>query len=490
MRQVVETKDRQPLKLYLISLTEFWDRFGFYGLQALLVLYVTKVLLFSDSAAYSLYGTFTALTFATGIVGGLLADRFLGARHAILLGGVLMVVGNFLLFFPGLTGMYFGLSVLIIGIGLFKPNNANYVGALYEKTDVRREGGFSLFYMAMNAGALLGPVLYGVISSHYGWHLSFLISAIGTAIALAIFIIKHHPETSVEKASNFRVHRALWLGITSLHVVYAGVFIAIFLLVYLLQHSDIFGSLLILVGIITLIGIAVIAIKNDSVTRNHIIGITILSFFCLFFFAGSLQTATTLTLFIERNINRTFFEMKIPTMMFLSLEPFFIIIIAPFVARVWTRLARAGHDLFPSTKILIGLSLAVISFSIFALSASLSQIEQGRWPLLLVVLGNATLGLGELCILPVVFSTLTRVIPIHLRGTMMGVAFLAFAYSGYLAGAFAKIISAHSVVSIHQHTVVNYSKAFIQVSISMLVITLVMLCINPWLKRLLSEKAV
>lgn len=470
--------------LYVLTFAEFWDRFSYYGIQALLVLYMTKALLFTDSQAYGLYGTFTALSFATTVLGGMLADRLLGIQRSVVLGAILMMTANILLILPGKQLMYLGLSVLVCGIGLFKPNNASFVGELYKKTDTKREGAFSIFYVGMNAGALLGPLVYGYIAHNFGWLYGFGISAIGMLSALIIlFMTKLQLIEKPEQSYTKILGKPLPIGISTRQSIYISILIAIGLFYILLQHAEFFGKLLIFIGLATITGLTIIAVKSNKTDRERIIGLSLLAFFCIFFFACSLQTATTLTLFIERDINRNILGFHLPTMVFLSLQPFFIILTAPLVANIWAYLGRKNCDLKFSTKIAIGLVMAAISFTIFSLASRYNH-NQGHLPLFLVVLGNLLLGLGELCVIPVVLSAISQLAPMKIRSTMMGILFLALAFSGYLAGAIAKIISVDNLIGKSQHAV-DYAHAFIEVAMVTLAMSAFMFIINPMLKRML-----
>lgn len=468
----------QPAGLYVLSFAELWDRFSYYGIQAMLVLYVTKIFLFSDDKAYGLYGAFTALAFATTVIGGILADRLLGFRYSVVVGALLIIIANIFLIFNSQQMMYFGLSLMICGIGLFKPNNASFVGTLYDPKDTRREAGFSIFYIGMNAGALLGPLVYGYIAVHYGWHLGFAIGAAGMIIALFLFFLRGKYFNHVKNDINIKKY--------SLQLFYCLLLVTVGLFDVLMQHTYLFGNLLVIIGILTISGLLLLAARLEKLERYRLSGLCLLSFFCIFFFACSLQTATSLTFFIERNIDRHIFGIQIPTMMFLSLEPFFIILSAPFLGYFWTWLGRIDCNPVASTKVALGLFLGALSFLIFSIAATVTPHQ--HLPLLWIVVGNLILGLGELCIVPAVISAITEFAPRNLCGTMMGILFLALAFSGYLSGVIAKIISDKNVMQHNQTDLVNYAHAFMQVCYVTFAISILLFCINPWLKRLLYHK--
>jgi POT family proton-dependent oligopeptide transporter len=461
--------------LYVLTFAEFWDRFSFYGLQAVLVLYATQAMLFTDNQAYALYGVFTALTFATTVLGGILADRFFGMRQTIIMGASLVIVGNSLLFLAGQHFLYLGLSLLICGIGLFKPNSASYVGALYKDTEAKSERAFSIFYAGMNAGALLGPLTYGYITNRYGWLYGFGLSAIGMLSSLIIFLCTKI-RAAEDKLSFVRLHVRTIIYITLLFV--------ITLFTLLLQNPGFLGRLLIFIGLATVIGLSIAAFKSNEDDRKKILSLGILIFFCIFFFAASLQTATTLTLFIEREVSRTILGFNIPTAMFLSIEPFFIILTAPLIGLFWIFLERKNCDPSYATKVASGLILAAASFAVFSL-ASLYNDKADQLSLIYIILGNFLLGIGELCVLPVALSAIAQFAPTHMRSTMMGILFLALAFSGYLAGVMASLVSNDA----NSHAVVNYAQAFIEIAAITFLAGLIMFVVNIKLRVLLRKSA-
>src|SRR3989338_5057504 len=249
--------------------------------------------------------------------------------------------------------MYVGLATLICGVGFFKPNSASLVGVIYEGEASHRERGFSIFYMGMNAGALLGPLMYGYVSEAMGWHAGFLVSTFGILLSLTLLFLKKVFNLPEQKSTQY-------FGINRIVAFFFAVIFFIGIFTTLMRYSNIFGSLLGVIGITTIFGLAFIALKSQPLERKHIIGLGILSFFCIFYFACSLQTSTTLTLFIERGVNRSIFGFQLPTMMFLSLQPFFIILSAPFMGSLWSWLNKKNICYSIATKLAIGLFLAAI----------------------------------------------------------------------------------------------------------------------------------
>lgn len=464
-----------PKSLYVLSLAEAWNRFSYYGIQALLVLYLTKAFLFTDNHAYGLYGIFTALAMAAPILGGILADRLLGGYHSVAIGAALIVVSNLVLAMHGTWALYTGLAIGVMGIGLFKANCASMVGTLYENNPAKREAGITILYIGMNIGALLGPIVYAYIAFRFSWQLSFFISAFGMLISLAIILLSSKQLKSCEKITR-KIKSASTNILISLSIIIAG---AVFLA--LMAYPHLFRNLLAIAGAIAVAYLYLTASKSNRLERNHIYALGLLAFFSIFFFACSLQNATSLTLFLDRDVDRYIFGWQLPTMAFIALQPFFIILAAPLIAIFWQKYNSRYSAPSPFIKVAIGILLAAISFGVFAIAAYLST-PTSHIALGCIVLGNLLIGVGELCLFPAVLSAIAQFSPQKLRGTLMGALFLSLAFSGYLASVLAKLTSSVNL-SITHHD--NYFKPFCLIGCITLMIGIAVILLAPKLNRLL-----
>ncbi len=476
---------KQPVSLYILSLAELCDRFSYYGVQALLILYLTKTFSLSDIAAYSIYGVYTTLAYATTVAGGIIADRVLGFSKTAAIGACLIIAANILLTFHHLQLIYIGLALLSCATGLFKPSNTSSIGALYSKRDPRREAGFTLLYMFMNLGALAAPAVYGLLSEQNNWNAGFLLSALGMSLVqICIFVNRKRylsEESNKDIASSLfqKTHSSFSYCI----IIFAIILVALFFTI-MIQYPMIFGHVLEVFGLLILVGLVIVAFQHPSVERNNIIGLTILSLLSLVFFTCSLQTATSLTLFIERVVDRHLYSWQIPTMAFLSLEPFFIILTAPFISKLWTYLSLTSKEPSATFKVTLGLVLAGTSFGLFGLAATLNHFLNGKMGLFLVVIGNLTLGVGEICVLPVVMSTIVKLAPVKMKATMIGILYFSLAFSGYFSSIIAKIIDHFSRDGIAS---AGYSHGFFDVSMATLIIAAFMIITTPFINRLLQN---
>lgn len=413
-------KNKSPKLLFL---GEFCQRFSFWGLQSLLVLYLTHSLLLQDKKAYLVFGAFTACTYSLTIIGGFFADYFLGAKKAVLIGGALTIAGNIFLIFSNLNYMYLGLALIVCGSGLFVPNNANLFGFCYEPEDSNRSKGFNIFYMCTNLGGLLGPIIYGILFLNYGWQSGFLISGILLGIWFILFLYNfkfynlHKSKTSLNSFSNYR-----FLAIPILAIIIFTIWLTI--------YFNVAGILLTLISIVSFFSLFLFLIKSDSLQRRIIFILLLMVLFTLFFFASSLQVNSSLVLFIDQYVNRQFLGANIPTNVFSTLEPLSIIILSPFAVYLWGKLGKYEPSI--AVKLILSLLLAGISFYVFSAAATRAALHHSvsiYW----LFAGNFILGAGEICLMPTVLSTISKLAPAQYKGTMIGFLYLSLAFSGYFS---------------------------------------------------------
>ncbi len=411
-----------------IAYAELWDRFSYYGLQSLFILYLTKYFQLADSASYSLYGAYTALTFAFTLLGGIIADKFLGLYYATLLGGLLIAIGNLVLTLHGLDNAYLGFAVIIVGIGLFKPNNPNLLGSLYKEAESnKRIKAFSVFYVFINVGSLLGPLLYGITTSFQYYWIGFAFTALGMLSAITFLYTFRNKLRDAFIEQNFQFFIK---GIVLL-------IICISLCYLLLIKYTIFGKVLLGVVIAAIVFFIIFLKKLPVQERNSILLLIVPIISCIIFLASLLQIYSSLTLFIERYVNRNIGGWNIPTTWFSSLEPLFIIVLVPLLSFVWSLLAKRKTEPMAENKVMIGLLFAAASFFIFAMSAHFSTTSQCI-TLLSIVIANAFLAVGELCIIPVTMSLTNLRAPLKYQGTLMGIFYFSLTISGYCSSLIAK----------------------------------------------------
>lgn len=482
--QVFETtaEFRQPRGLYVLTFGELCERLSFYGLQNILVLYVTSHFFLSDSRTYSLYGTYVSLSYALPILGGILADHFLDFRLAITMGAILLVIGNLLLAVSNFTVFSIGLALIVCGIGLYKANTTALVGKLYTNSDQRRESGFVIFYTGMNIGATIGAIVYGFPSRLWGARYSFVFSVLIMAIVLSIFLRYFYDNKfkNLLSLSPTKTTKKKKLFLTILFIIFCPL---LSLLFFNPRFSDDFLAIAALIAIISFI---IIALTQAPQKRNHVFALLILSFFGMCFFAASFQVGSSINLFIHRDVNRELLHWVIPTIMFTSLYPLAVILMAPIITLLWGYLA--AHQKEPQTpvKLFYGLLLGSLAFVAFMLATLNNQHNSmSSIPLIWIIVGNLLLGTGELVLTPAILASISRLAPQNLQGTMMGAWFLFVAFGGFLSSNLAKISSHINLATISKfQSAVIYEHTFTVIAIITAAIATLLLLLIPGINKL------
>lgn len=433
----------QPKGLYVLAFIELWDRFTFYGTSALLVLFLTSYYHVSDATASDFYGVYYALGFALPVLGGFAADQFLGLKNSISYGAILIITGNFILAIPNSLFLYFGLSLSLCGIGLVKSSSTALVGTLYSSEDSHRDTGYTLFYMGMNLGAILGPIFYGLMAKTYGWHAGFLMNALLVSIGLIIFRFFFKEPVRQDTQKNRLNLTAIKLKIKKKTMFsFVGILI-ITSITWLFLNPTVANRIVGMWGLIMLFFMAIIALRRKHQERLQIGTLVVLSLLVIFNFASSLQIGSSLTLFIERYVNRDVFGYTIPTLFFNSLDPTFTIILAPVIAGLWSYLGKINKEPALAIKIFFGLIFTSISFILFSFAAHTNvknQEIQFTW----IMLGNLFLGASELMVVPPMLAAISFLAPKQLLGTLTGMWLSSIALSGYIASVFTKLSASYS----------------------------------------------
>ncbi len=476
---------KHPPGLATLFLVEMWERFSYYGMRALLTLYLTKQLLFSDDVAYGMYGAYTSMVYLTPIFGGMLADRLIGFRKAVTWGAILMALGHFAMAFE--STLHLALGLLIVGNGFFKPNMSSIVGQLYEEGDARRDGGYTIFYMGVNVGALLAPLLCGYVGENYGWHYGFGIAGVGMLIGLLNFTIRQGVlEGRAEPPDPEKLVRPLVAGINREWTVYIGSIVPIAFATWLVSRFSVVHNLLTVVSVAVIVGLVIFMIARcDSVARSRLVVALLLCIFGVSFWSLFEQAGSSINLFTDRNVDRDLFGWTIPTTWFQSVNPAFIIVLAPLFSWLWVWLA--GRKLEPSTPLKFALGIFQLGLGFLALNLGIKLSPEGSIYFPWLLLGYLLHTTGELCVSPVGLSSISKLSPAKILGLMMGVWYLGFAYAQILATLIARmtsIPSGESGAAVSQaESAAIYGSVFGQVGLLICGVSLFMLLLVPFLKR-------
>ncbi|MDP9423736.1 MAG: peptide MFS transporter [Pseudomonadota bacterium] len=428
-----------PKGLYMLFFAEMWERFSYYGMRALLIFYLTKHWLFADDKSNLIYGAYTSLVYITPVLGGYLADRYLGQRKAVLFGGILLMIGHFLMAFEGMQGLtdpvakqadpfinvfWAALAFIIVGSGFLKANISVMVGQLYSLTDTRRDGAYTIFYMGINLGAAVGTILVGYLGETIGWAYGFGLAGIGMLAGLIVFVggrklLRGAGEPPVRPDGSQVSDVTLYgIGLAAVAVIWA-----------LVQYQDVIQTLLIISGIALLGYVLYEAFKLDKEPRERIFAILFLIALNPLFWGLFEQAGGSINLYTDRFVDRA----GVPATLFQSINPIYIIMLAPLFAALWVILGKRGLE--PSAPAKFGLALLQVGagFLVFVWGANSVGVE-AMTPVIFVFLLYLLHTTGELCLSPVGLSAMNRLAPSYMASLIMGAWFYMTAVGNFVAG--------------------------------------------------------
>jgi amino acid/peptide transporter (Peptide:H+ symporter), bacterial len=517
LEEIQDFKGKYPKQLYLLFFTEMWERFTFYGMRALLILFMTSQLFFPDEKANLTYGAYQALVYAMPVFGGMIADRLMGFRRAIVWGGILMLIGNFTLAIPNnIWTFYLGMGCIVVGNGFFKPNISSIVGNLYKPGDPRRDGGFSLFYMGINVGAFLGSLLCGWIGQTYSWHMGFGLAGVFMILGLSVFLANQKKlgpiglppsNTKTRKdqivmgdpadlPQDSQTEMLITVGNdadrkSKERLVFIGSILAIPVFAILLYYYKVMGAVFVPFGLLALGYILYLAGKEPLEARLKIFAALVLTIFSVLFWGFYEQGGGSLNLFADRNVNMNFFGIELSSAAVNnSVNPLWVIFLSPVFGYIWIALANKRLEPNSSIKFALGLILLGLSFYIFVIAGH--SAVNGKISLGMFVIGYFVMSCGELCLSPIGLSMITKLSPSKMVGLMMGMWFLASAFGQYVAGLVGTMMAVPQegegsaiidpVASLPIYTSVFETIAYISVGSG-----LFLLVLSPLLKRWMKD---
>lgn len=501
---MIKDKDKaffgHPVGLSSLFATEMWERFSYYGMRALLVLFLTATFAsggfqMEELDAFTVYGIFTGLVYLTPIIGGVLADKVLGQRKTIYIGGLTMAVGQFLLSYSSTpTGIdtelrqqlfYAGLGVLIFGNGFFKPNISTMVGELYDNNDPRKDSGFTIFYMGINLGAFFSPLVAGKLGEQVAWHYGFLSAAIGMLVGTIWFFARSHTLGNIgmpPKVKELRNRLAIkdWIHIMLITAGLVGIIFG-FIFGWGEVPSDTQSWIIRIVAALG-IGYLVTSVVRGTSGKNEwsrIGVIVVLALFNIFFWAGFEQAGTTFNVFARDNTQRLIGNWEIPASWFQGINAIFIVGFAPLFSILWIKLDKKGLNPNTPMKFGWGLTLLSIGFVIMAFGNSIAETGKLISPLWLIMVYMLHT-FGELCLSPIGLSMVTKLSPPKLVSTMMGIWMGSFAAGNFIA-------SQMKAISINVEEALGRDiSVFWFIAIQTAIAAAILMMLSPWLKKMMK----
>jgi len=456
-----------PKGLFYLFFAELWERFSYYGMRALLMLYMVNEFFtyitdeaYREEVSFGVFAAYGSLVYATPVLGGMIADKFIGFKKSIMLGGILMALGHFFMAFyfkSDVLGFevsainhfffYAALALLIVGNGFFKPNISTMVGRLYPEGDDRRDSGFTIFYMGINAGAFLAPLVCGWLGYEYGWHYGFGAAGIGMITGLLVFMKGmndgvfgdngQQPTEYIEKKM-YGIRTDYFFYLVAALMVPIAAFLVKYNALEVLEGMHLHSALLSLLGVVILGILAKKMIELSRMEVFRLFSVLVLTLLITVFWSFFELAGTAITLFAERNVNLTLLNASQTN----AINPGYIIFLAIPFSMMWVYLSKTQRNPTTPNKFALGILQLGLGFLVFAMSAQYMDAA-GRTPFMFLMIGYLLLTTGELFISPIGLSKVTELSPKSMTAFMMGVYFLSSSYAHYISGAIAKLTTSN-----------------------------------------------
>ena len=492
---ILSQRKVHPQALFTLFFAELWERFSFYGMRALLVLYMTKVLFDqmaqgeADAKAYGIYGAYGALVYGMPVIGGMIADRILGFRLAVMLGGILMAVGHFVLAFEQPVLFYAALGFIIVGNGFFKPNISSFLGTFYDLNDSRKDGAFTIFYMGVNIGAFLSPLTCGYLGERVGWEYGFGAAGIGMVLGLIVFwknMSKFEGKGLPPNPED--LNKPFFLGLNKKWLVIIGSLLAVPMSAMLLNINEVMKFVLLAFSAVILGYLFYTAFTEEDKKAGQKLGVVIiLFFFHAIFWALFEQAGGSLTLFAERNVDRVVFGSEIPTSLFQSVNPLFIMLLAPVFSWMWMKLRASGKEPSTPMKFVLGLVQLGLGFGVIVIGATVFAAE-GYMPLVFLILMYLLHTTGELSLSPIGLSMVTKLSPGKIVGFVMGAWFLSISLAHELAGQLGRLAAAPEEGGDAMSSLMAFSNVYLVWGVGVILgASVLLLILVPTLKKWMHD---
>jgi len=499
LEEIQNFEGKYPKQIWSLFFSEMWERFCFYGMRGMLVFFMITQLNFAEKEANLQYGATQAFVYAFTFIGGLFADKILGFRKSLFWGGLLMIVGSLFLAADPHKYFFFGLSFIIIGTGFFKPNISTMVGELYKKGDIRRDGGFSLFYAGINLGAFLGGyicvaigkgyMLTSFISEAHRWNVAFGLAAVGMLVSLVNFHFtkRHLGPIGLQPGDPDAIVKTKALPKWVEYAVYVATLIFIPVIQIMVSKTQYTDYFMYTIGPLTLLYLFYEMSKVTSEERKKLIAALVFILFSIVFWGIYEQSGGSLSIFAAKHLNDSLLGV-------MTLDPngvnnsggaLFIIALAPLFGLFWIWLAK--RKLEPNTIIKFGLGFVFLGLGYYVLFSTRLFAHEGMTSLDIFTLALLVITVGELCLSPIGLSIMTKLSPARLQGIMMGMWFLASAYGQYVAGLIGASMAEAKEGSSLADNLVTYTDSYKQLGLYSLIAGVVLIALSPVVRKLMGN---
>jgi POT family proton-dependent oligopeptide transporter len=482
----------QTRSFMTVALIELWERFGYYGMQALIVYFMVQRLGFDDSRANLVWSACAALIYVSPAIGGWIGDKVLGTKRCMILGAMILTVGYALMAVPteNTWFIFSALGVVVVGNGLFKPNTANLVRKIYEGDDSKIDSAFTMYYMAVNVGStvsmLATPWIKDYVNEQYGnglgWHAAFAVCSVGLVLGLFNVMFMRHTLNHIGSQPDEQP-----LQVNKLMMVLGGGLVAIAASAVILQYQSVARAFVYLAGIVVL-GIFVHLIRKSEVSeRAGLIAALVLTLQTVFFFIFYQQMSTSLSLFALRNVDWDFQLMGMHLWtwspgQFQALNPIWIMLLSPVLAWAYSSAGRSGKDISIAGKFALGFALVAVGFFVYGIAGQFAV--GGKTSSWVMIIGYGCYSLGELLVSGLGLAMIARYVPARMGGFMMGAYFVAVGISQYLGGVVANFASVPKDIVDPLLTLPIYTSLFNKLGVGAIVCTLIALAALPLMRRL------
>ena len=495
IEQIQDFKGKYPKQLWYLFFSEMWERFCFYGMRGMLVVFMVNHLAMDEKTANLQYGATQAWVYAFTFIGGLFADKILGLRKSLFWGGILMILGSIILAIDPKNLFFIGISFTIVGTGFFKPNISSMVGQLYKEGDPRRDAGFSFFYMGVNLGALIGGYVciavaegsmwQSLVPEHLRWNVGFGFAAIVMIISLLTFTQTQKTLSSIglSPLQQVATSKRKTLEIAT----YLGSLLVIPVIIIMVANTKYTDYFMLFIGPASILYLFY-EMKNFSISENKkLLAALVFIIFSIFFWAFFEQSGGSLSLFAANNLNNTIAGVELsPNGVNNSANSLFVIGFAALIGLVWLWMAKKKIE--PNTIIKFGLAFLFLAggFWVFYYTQFFADLN-GKTSLGIFTLGWLVITFGELCLSPIGMSAMTKLSPQKTQAVMMGMWFLASAYGQYFAGILGANIAEASEKSTNIEKLILYADGYKQLAIYAFILGVVLIVISPLVKKLMQE---